>query len=348
MPDDDEVLGPLEGARQALADQVVVVDEHDGLGLGLVRHRSAFTRGSGRGLGAEGDRHDGSPRAREIVVLADREPGVDPLGTLAHDAQAVGVRTGRAEPAAVVADLEAGEGRLHPAVHPDVAGVRVLAGVGDRLLRDAQQLGLGLGAEPGGCLVEGEVHGQVGAGSDRVEVVGEGGAQAGRRHDVAAQVEDREPELADHAGELPAQRRQPGPLVLGLGGGGEVVDEVAEGGDLLGDPVVDLAGQAPALLHRGEGAHLLEGERGVEPDALRVELLHQVGRGRPVETRHVRQEHPDHPRPHAEREAASRRGAESGPATAASQGTISVQHRPTTASSGWRRRSRPPRGSSAG
>ena len=41
--------------------------------------------------------------------------------------------------------------------------VGVLAGVGDGLLGDPQQLGLGVGAQPAGGLVEDQVHGEVGA-----------------------------------------------------------------------------------------------------------------------------------------------------------------------------------------
>ena len=90
------------------------------------------------------------------------------------------------------------------------SALRVLAGVGDRLLGDAQQLGLDLGAEPGGCLVEGEVHGEARAGPDRADVVRQRGAEAGGRGDLAAQVEDRQPELADDPAHLRAHVLQLG------------------------------------------------------------------------------------------------------------------------------------------
>ena len=131
----------------------------------------------------------------------------------------------------------------------------MLAGVGDRLLRDAQQLGLDLGAQPGRGLVQGEVHGEPGAGADRPDVVRQRRAEAGGGRDLAAQVEDRQPQLADHAADLRAQRLQPWPAGRRSSAvAARSSTSVAERGDLLGDAVVDLAGQPLPLLHASRGS----------------------------------------------------------------------------------------------
>ena len=80
----------------------------------------------------------------------------------------------------------------------------MLADVRDRLLGDAEQLGLGLRTQPLGGLVELDVDGQVGRRPDCPDVVGQRPAQAVAGQDLAAQVEDRQPDLADDAGQLPA------------------------------------------------------------------------------------------------------------------------------------------------
>ena len=71
--------------------------------------------------------------------------------------------------------------------------------------------------------------------------------------DLTAQLEDREPEVADRPGHLAAQVPELGLDVVLVGPGSEVVEHVADERELLGDAVVDLPGQPLALL-RGRTA----------------------------------------------------------------------------------------------
>src|SRR3954451_442472 len=101
----------------------------------------------------------------------DVERRVDASRPFSHDRDAVGVVSPAHDAAAVVADRQAGLGRVGPAVDPEVLGGGVLAGVGDRLLGDPQQLSLDGWRQAGGCLVEGEVDSQVGLRADLAHVV---------------------------------------------------------------------------------------------------------------------------------------------------------------------------------
>ncbi len=103
---------------------------------------------------------------------------------------------------------------------------------------------------------------------DLTDVVRQGRPEPDRGLHLAAQVEDRQPQLGDDAGQLAAQGLEvrlevgqvPGP-------GGQVVDDVAHGGELLGDAVVDLAGEPAAFLGGGEAAHLAEQQRRLQSEA---------------------------------------------------------------------------------
>ena len=64
----------------------------------------------------------------------------------------------------------------------------------------------------------------------------------------------------------------------------QVVDDVAERGELLGDAVVDLAGQPAALLGGGQGAHLAEQQRRLEPQRLLLEQGRRPTSARPGRT----------------------------------------------------------------
>ncbi len=140
------------------------------------------------------------------------------------------------------------------------------------------------------------MHGQVGLRTHLPDVVGEGGSEPVRRGHVAAQVEDRQPQVGHHAGQLAAEVTQALRHVGVTGRGGHVVDHVAERGHLLGDPVVDLAGQPLPFVGRGHGADLVEDEGGVEPQAVRVDLIHQRGHRLPVgRARRRRDCDADHP-----------------------------------------------------
>ena len=82
---------------------------------------------------------------------------------------------------------------------------------------------------------------------------------------LAAQLEDRQPQVADDPGDLPAEVLELGLHVRLVGPRREVVEHVAEERQLLGDPVVDLAGQALPLLRGGDGPDLAEQQRGLDP-----------------------------------------------------------------------------------
>src|SRR5688572_17218031 len=72
------------------------------------------------------------------VSWRDLEPSADSFGPLGHDGQPVApVRPVVGETLAVVGDLDLGVRRVDGTGHPQVGRARVLAGVGDRLLRDA-------------------------------------------------------------------------------------------------------------------------------------------------------------------------------------------------------------------
>ena len=141
------------------------------------------------------------------------------------------------------------------------------------LLGDAEQLALGASWQPGAALVEREVHPQVAVRAEFADVLRQRAGEASGLVDLVAQVEDGEPELTDEAGDLGAQvlGALTGP---GVGAhGGDLVGEVAEGHDPLGDAVVDVAGEPVPLLGCGEGPDVLDEQRGLEPDGLLVQLL---------------------------------------------------------------------------
>src|SRR5690242_14235163 len=95
-----------------------------------------------RALWAHCNCHAGSGTGFAGPVAGDLQGRFDPVGTLTHDLDPVGVVAPLPEAAAVVADADAGCRGADPAVDPQVLRPRVLAGVGDRLLGDAEELGL--------------------------------------------------------------------------------------------------------------------------------------------------------------------------------------------------------------
>ena len=91
-----------------------------------------------------------------------------------------------------------------------------------------------------------------------------GESLADARADLGAQVIDRQAQLGDDARELIADALQ-ALARAGVGPRSEcVVDKEAETGDLLRDPVVDLAREAASLLQSREVAHLVEDAGGVQ------------------------------------------------------------------------------------
>src|SRR5204862_83358 len=89
----------------------------------------------GWNFGREQNGRDGSA---PTWAVGDVENGVDAVGTLVHDVQAVVVFLGRRVSDTVVLDADLREGWFHPAGDPQVGRLRVLSCVRDRLLRNAQ------------------------------------------------------------------------------------------------------------------------------------------------------------------------------------------------------------------
>ena len=132
------------------------------------------------------------------------------------------------------------------------------------------------------------MHPQPAGGADGTGVLGHGGGQPALPVDLAAQLEQAQPQLGDHPGHLGAQGTQ---LVAGLlGRVGQrregVVDAVPDHDQFLRHAVVDLPGQPLALLIRGQGAHVVEqqgrlqpqgGRRGQRADA--VDHVRWIGPG---------------------------------------------------------------------
>src|SRR6185295_14232312 len=112
--------------------------------------------------GAERDLDGRTP----VFPVLDGQPRPYALGAFAHDLEPETVVPWLAEPAAVVLDPQRGPRGIHHAGHPEVLRICMLAGVGDGLLGDPQELGLGIDGKPGRSLVEDEVHGEVRAHSD--------------------------------------------------------------------------------------------------------------------------------------------------------------------------------------
>ncbi len=121
---DDEVLLPLEGVRQALTDQVVVVDQE--YPRGLLGHHSPFVREDT--LGRHLNLHDGPAPGSSPIPTGNVENGVDALGALPHDGHAVGVVAAVTETGAVVADGQARQRRARSSSPPTGCGRRRACG----------------------------------------------------------------------------------------------------------------------------------------------------------------------------------------------------------------------------
>src|SRR5947208_2519389 len=75
---------------------------------------------------------------------------------------------------------------------PQVLGARVLSGVGDGFLRDPEQFRLGRGRQPGGGLVERQVHPQPGRGPDGTRIISYRRTDAAVTVNFAAELEKRQ------------------------------------------------------------------------------------------------------------------------------------------------------------
>ncbi len=125
-------------------------------------------------------------------------------------------------------------------------------------------------------LVEHRVDDQVGGRSHPLDVLGQGRAEPGGRVDPYPQVEDRQPQLAGHPLHVPTQLAHLA-RCLGRDPFGDVVEQVADAGQLLRDTVVDLPGEPVPLVHGGQLADLVE-EKGGRQTWARVsdQLLDQL------------------------------------------------------------------------
>ena len=82
-----------------------------------------------------------------------------------------------------------------------------------------------------------------------LDVAGECGTESDPRLDVGTQVEDAQTQFADDASHFGVGCRRRGPVpAVPLQIGHEDIERVADACQLLGDPVMDLAGEPPPLL----------------------------------------------------------------------------------------------------
>src|SRR5690606_8547928 len=124
LSDDVEVDVALECTTQALADELVVVHEHD-------RHGHVLPLSI---MGAEGNVDDGSA----LGSVFDDECCTNSPGSLGHDLKTVTSARLFVHADAVVHDADLGGRRADGNGDPQVSRLRVLADVGDGLLADPQ------------------------------------------------------------------------------------------------------------------------------------------------------------------------------------------------------------------
>src|SRR2546421_7965468 len=201
------------------------------------------------------------------VTRRDLKAATDTFRPFRHDCKTVAsVLPVVCDAVTVIGHLYLGERGVHRTGDPEVRGTGVLPGIGDRLLRDPEQLRLGGGGQPGGRLVEREVHPQPGRGADGTGGARGGGGQPAVPVHLAAQLEEGQPQLGDHAGHLVAQQAQLVRRVFGIHrqDGQRVVDAVADHDQFLCHPVVDLPGEALPLLIGGQRADLVEEQCGLQ------------------------------------------------------------------------------------
>ena len=118
-------------------------------------------------------------------------------GPLAHDRDAVGVVTASRDALAVVAD---GQARLGGSVQQSTQRLRAEACLRALVIASwaiRSSSASTAGASRVGASFEGQVHGEVGLRADLAHVVGERRSEAVRGGHVAAQVEDRQPQVRD-------------------------------------------------------------------------------------------------------------------------------------------------------
>ena len=120
------------------------------------------------------------------AAALDRQAGPDPRRALPHDLQAETIGAGAAlgDAASVVGHAQEGTAVSDSVGHPQGARLGMAAGIGHRLLRDAQDLRRDSRRQPRGVLVQHQVHREAGLGAHGAHMRGEGLADA--RADLGA------------------------------------------------------------------------------------------------------------------------------------------------------------------
>ena len=169
----------------------------------------------------------------------------------------------------IIGDFDLGEWRVDDAGHPEVLGAGVLAGVGDRLLRDPQQFGLdrrpaaGRSTRPATCAPAGRpttptvrAYSEIAAARPPCRSTSLRSSNRDSRSSVMTRVTSARSVRSSSAASVGVvgQHRE------------RVVDAVADHDQFLRDAVVDLPGQPLALLVGGERPHLVEEQRGLQPE----------------------------------------------------------------------------------
>ena len=220
-------------------------------------------------------RRGGVPSTTATVVPLgcrgrDLQPAPDTFRPLCHDRKTVAAvrRAGQRCPdrhRTLRSARTAGRSR---SVTHRFAAPGVLAGVGDRLLRDPQQFRLDRGGQPGGRLVEREVHPQARRRRRRCGRTRRSprpARRAGRPRCAARTGYSRSSVITRVTSPRSVRSSSAGLLGVVGQGGQRVVDAVADHDQLLRDAVVDLAGQPLPLLVGGQRPDLVEEQRRLQP-----------------------------------------------------------------------------------
>ena len=127
------------------------------------------------------------------------------------------------------------------------------------------------------------MHREARGGAGLLDVAGECGTESHPRLDVGTQVEDAQTQFADDASHFGADVVGEDLPLRTLQIGHEDIERVADACQLLGDPVMDLAGQSPPLLCGRCGAHVREEPSGVDPQRCLLCARHRLFESRHVE-----------------------------------------------------------------
>ncbi len=246
----------------------------------LVRQRYRRTL-SRRARGSEHYRH-GRPAG---VSRRDLQPAPDTFRPLRHDRKtvaAVRALIGQCPVPSSETSICAYGGST-VAGHPQVLRAGVLAGVGDRLLGDAQQFGLDRRRAAGRSTRRAR---SAPAGRPAAPTVRAYSAIAAARppcRSTSLRSSNRlsRSSVITRVTSARSVAQLLGGLLGVLGQGGQrVVDAVADHHQFLGDAVVDLPGQPLPLLVGGQRAHLVEEQRRLQPQRGRRRPARSPGRPR--------------------------------------------------------------------